>query len=542
MNRFQANVGLLAVTFIWSCRIVVHSAIPEHVSPWATFCVTSAIGAVLVSICFIRRIIAALRDDPKLLLRRTALLAVLNSAYSILVIYSLEYFDISAAAFSLSLTVVVLPIMLRAMRRKVSGRNWASATIVLVGIAVALVPSMTHEHVTGLGLMLVSCILRAAYIIKLNDYAREHDPIVLASTMMCLDTVFSFVPWAIETPLTFFSLQWDADIIATFFIYGYFIVGFATVLNNFAQRRASATESTIIYSMEVVFSIAWATILPTHLVDAVPLTAWSITGCSLIVLGNLIEVVRIKPPTLHDLRPHVALEQMESAHGRASTELRPMRDTLGEMRKRLRQPLVRFLVIFTFLLVFYLAIAMPFKVLTLISGFTDVRPVYMLQPVYGIFFGPAGCLASAVGNLIGDILSDSLRWSSIAGFVANFLYPYMLHIIWTRSRAQPFHLRTRKIASLFALSVLGCAIMQVSIISPVIALMYPEVDITLFAISVVINGTAFPIVFTIPFIMLIQEELGFIPRMKPFKWMYGAARPAPENGDGAGADLSRPPR
>ena len=45
----------------------------------------------------------------------------------------------------------------------------------------------------------------------------------------------------------------------------------------------------------------------------------------------------------------------------------------------------------------------------------------MLYPVYGIFFGLPGCFATALGNLIADILSDSLRWSSIAGFIANFL-------------------------------------------------------------------------------------------------------------------------
>ena len=80
--------------------------------------------------------------------------------------------------------------------------------------------------------------------------------------------------------------------------------------------------------------------------------------------------------------------------------------------------------IFAALIAVYLIVAIPFKVMEVIPGFTDIRPVSMLMPVYGIFFGIPGCIAYAIGNLITDIISDSLRWSCIAGFVANFAGPF----------------------------------------------------------------------------------------------------------------------
>ncbi|MBQ1303259.1 MAG: hypothetical protein IIY29_07970 [Firmicutes bacterium] len=46
------------------------------------------------------------------------------------------------------------------------------------------------------------------------------------------------------------------------------------------------------------------------------------------------------------------------------------------------------------------------------------------------------------------------------------------------------------------------------------ALIYPEVDAGLFALSVIVNNTAFPIVFGIPIMILLQEELGFRPLSK----------------------------
>ena len=172
---------------------------------------------------------------------------------------------------------------------------------------------------------------------------------------------------------------------------------------------------------------------------------------------------------------------------------------------------MRKVVLFAILLGVYLVIALPFKVLGIIPGFTDVRPVYMLQPVYGIFFGIPGCFALAVGNLIGDIASDSLRWSSIAGFVGNFVYPYLMYLFWTKLRKREFNLRTVRAIALFIATVVVCACVQSLIISPVVALFYPEVDVMLFAGSVVANGTLFPIGFSIPFIIMLQEEIGFSP-------------------------------
>lgn len=40
---------------------------------------------------------------------------------------------------------------------------------------------------------------------------------------------------------------------------------------------------------------------------------------------------------------------------------------------------------------------------------------------------------------------------------------------------------------------------------------YPDVDVALFAASVIGNGIAFPLGFAIPFMILLQEELGFAP-------------------------------
>lgn len=517
MNRLQANVCLIVVTLIWSFEVVLFSVIPDEVSPWAITCVTSLIGTLLLGACFGKRIVSSFRADGPLLVRRVAFLSALNATYSAFIIMCLSYFDVSTGAFTLSFTMVVLPAVMLVMRRRVSVRTWVSALLVLAGVLAAFIPTFTASQVPGLAWMLAGCTLRAAFIVKVNGFAREHDPVALSGGMIACNAVVSFVPWFVMQPATFATLPVTPQVSAALFIYAYFSVAFVTVLNIFAQRRATPAEATIIFSTEIVFSVLWAAILPATVIDPVPVTLPTGVGCVLIVLGSLVEILR--PDSREAVEAQRPAERDgaaapgEKAAGRRSpgSGAAAAIDTVGAVLTSIRPRAMRSVALFGVLLGVYLVLSLPFKVLVLIPGFTDIRPVCMLQPVYGIFFGIPGCLASAVGNLISDVASGSLRWSSIAGFVGNFAYPYLMYLIWTRLSKKEFRLRTGRMLAAFCASAVFCAAVQSLIISPVVALVYPDVDIVLFAASVVANSTLFPICFAVPFIILVQEELGFSP-------------------------------
>lgn len=167
--------------------------------------------------------------------------------------------------------------------------------------------------------------------------------------------------------------------------------------------------------------------------------------------------------------------------------------------------------IFVLLIAVYLIVSVPFKVMEVIPGFTDVRPVSMLMPVYGIFFGIPGCIAYAVGNLITDIVSDSLKWSCIAGFAANFIGPFCYYLFWIILSKQPFCLKETKSLLKHTALIFIDALLVAGIITPFVALSYPDVDTKLFFVMVLINSSAFPLLIGIPLIILMQDELGFQP-------------------------------
>lgn len=77
----------------------------------------------------------------------------------------------------------------------------------------------------------------------------------------------------------------------------------------------------------------------------------------------------------------------------------------------------------------YAAVLIPFKIATIIPGFTEIRPAATLPVVFSLMFGPAGAFGAAFGNLIGDFFG-TLGPGSFFGFIGNFLYGFIPYKVW----------------------------------------------------------------------------------------------------------------
>ena len=262
--------------------------------PFATTFICNAIATVILATCFFKRIKKEMSKSSRKILLKCLLLGALNCAYNALYLYGLKSFDVSTGAFTFSMTVVVLPVVLITLRKTVGVKTWISVALVLAGIIIALGGNLANIPYTGLLLMFLGCIVRSVFIVKLNDFAREHDSITLSVFISAFVAVFSFIIWFVLQPSTFSTIPWSGTIIASLFIHAYFIVAFAQTLNIFAQRRATAAESTVIYSLEIVFSLIWGAVLPENLVERAIPTPFHIIGAVLIVAGSLVEIIEFK--------------------------------------------------------------------------------------------------------------------------------------------------------------------------------------------------------------------------------------------------------
>ena len=171
-----------------------------------------------------------------------------------------------------------------------------------------------------------------------------------------------------------------------------------------------------------------------------------------------------------------------------------------------------------FLVLIYFLTAIPFKVMGIIPGFSDIRPVTILGPVYAIYYGLPGCLVMAAGNLVMDLISNSLRWSSIGGFAANFAGPFLIYLFSVQLAKKPFQMKRAGQILKYTGVVCLSAILEAVIITPIVAIVYPEVNAMMFAGTVLLNTAAFPVIFGIPILILLQEEFGMVP-LKRHAWL-----------------------
>ncbi len=77
----------------------------------------------------------------------------------------------------------------------------------------------------------------------------------------------------------------------------------------------------------------------------------------------------------------------------------------------------------------YAAILIPFKVLPIIPGITELRPANAVPVICSLLFGPAGAWGAALGNLIGDFFGG-IGPGDLFGFIGNFLYGYIPYRAW----------------------------------------------------------------------------------------------------------------
>jgi energy-coupling factor transport system substrate-specific component len=74
-------------------------------------------------------------------------------------------------------------------------------------------------------------------------------------------------------------------------------------------------------------------------------------------------------------------------------------------------------------------VLVPFKVVPLIPGVTELRPANAIPIVCSFLFGPAAAWGAAIGNMIGDFFGG-VGPGDIFGFLGNLFYGYVPYKVW----------------------------------------------------------------------------------------------------------------
>lgn len=178
----------------------------------------------------------------------------------------------------------------------------------------------------------------------------------------------------------------------------------------------------------------------------------------------------------------------------------------------------------------YAVILIPFKIATIIPGFTEVRPAATLPVIFSLMFGPAGAWGSAFGNLIGDFFG-TLGPGSLFGFIGNFLYGFIPYKIWQYiSKQEPVFNTTKASINYFSCAALSAAVCGVFIAWGVdllgfvpMAILANIITLNNFVVSVILGPFLLGILYKrvkkwrLVYVDILREEE--LPTRRKFAWM-----------------------
>ncbi len=211
--------------------------------------------------------------------------------YSLHFIAGLRVFEATESAFVNCLGMVVMPIVLLAMRRRVAPETWLSVALVGVGVVLALVPTFRAEQAPGLFMIGVGSALYALSVVLLADFVRKYDPIAVVVLRKGLMGVYSLGLWYAADPRLFAGLPASRTLFAGWAVYAYFAVALAQTLNVFAVRLVPAENATAIGSLKLVFTLVLGIVLPAGLITRIELSPRVVVGAAFVVAGSLAQIL-----------------------------------------------------------------------------------------------------------------------------------------------------------------------------------------------------------------------------------------------------------
>lgn len=161
-----------------------------------------------------------------------------------------------------------------------------------------------------------------------------------------------------------------------------------------------------------------------------------------------------------------------------------------------------------FALVFlaFVFLGICFKVMVLVEGLTEIRPVNAIPVVAGLLFGPVGAWACAWGNLAADCFG-TLQLTSSLGFLGNFVGAYLPYRMWYLYRQEAPHVHTAYNLLIYIWITFVAALAASWLIAGGIWFLF-GFYIENLALYIFLNDLVFPLIFGLPvFIVLTSDSI-----------------------------------
>ena len=263
---------LVLVTAVWGITFVQIKDALELYPLFAFLAVRFAIALVVLAVPAARRLRSLGRDG---VVAGTLLGGLLAGGYA-LQTAGLDRTTVSAAGFVTGMYVILTPVFGFALfGMRIARAVWLGVALSVSGLA--MLSGVSAGSVTGDLMVLAGAALYALQIVLMERFAPRYDPLAFTTAQMAAAFVgFAVVAAAVgQVERPHGRTVWAALLVT-----GIFASAFAFLVQAWAQRRTSATQTALIFALEPV----WAGIFGYALAgDRLGAIGWA--GCAVILAG-----------------------------------------------------------------------------------------------------------------------------------------------------------------------------------------------------------------------------------------------------------------
>ena len=284
MSKTENNILLFSITLCWSASYIFIRSLPAELSSYAYLTLTTGIASLLLTVVFWKR----MRNITRSVTKNGFILSLFLTFNLLMEKKGLELLPASNASFLSALTILIVPLMMLAFRKKPSKNNAVGAGIILLGLCLTSRFSPEAFISPGSLYMMLACLASASYIIAADRFTKQDDPLLIGIVQMISSALCGFVLWFIEEPTTFFSVNYTNHLLSSIFILAFFAKAYAYIILMFSQKYADPMSVTVIASTEPVVTLLLALLIPSAYGSHEALHIFSLAGALIIAIGAMV--------------------------------------------------------------------------------------------------------------------------------------------------------------------------------------------------------------------------------------------------------------
>lgn len=287
MNKLEANLSLLFITFFASVQYAFLIWVPESVSHFAFMCITNLVGLIM-SLCFF---FGELFRLDRRQVKQSMVLSGELVLFNLFLLMGIQELGTTITNALLSTNFVFIALIAFLAYKKLPSRETLYGIfMVLAGLLIMASSELDMLFSMSAFYLMLSNLAFAFYLVSVGEFSSSSNPAIIAMGQMFFCFIFSLILWAGEAVFmgADFSLPTKPEFWGSVIYVSFFIRGLYGIVQVYAQRYVSALSASLIFSTAIIMTMAVSPIMTKILGIAPEIITWpKIIGSVFMIAGIL---------------------------------------------------------------------------------------------------------------------------------------------------------------------------------------------------------------------------------------------------------------